>query len=100
MSEASITAQIAAQLRHPNFLGDDGQFYLVRCFVCDSRHGRENYLPSVALGTCAWCGWGMPEASQKDCETCEHKTHADGGHCYMFKSEPEGDRCGQYKADQ
>lgn len=23
-----------------------------------------------------------------NCETCEHKNHPDGGHCYMFRDEP------------
>lgn len=23
------------------------------------------------------------------CETCDHKKHPDGGHCYMFREEPE-----------
>lgn len=23
-----------------------------------------------------------------NCETCEHKKHPDGGHCYMFRNEP------------
>ena len=45
------------QLRRPNFLGDDGRLYLVRCFACDPEWGRENYGPAVATGTCAWCGW-------------------------------------------
>jgi ribosomal protein L37E len=28
------------------------KFYLIRCYEC----GKENYLPSVATGQCAWCG--------------------------------------------
>lgn len=27
----------------------------------------------------------MPE---NNCETCNHKRHTDGGHCYMFREEP------------
>lgn len=35
----------------------------------------------------------------KDCARCAHKAdNADGGHCYMFEAEPEGDRCGQMAA--
>lgn len=45
------------QDRAPNFRGVDGQLFLVRCFVCEPWRGRENYLPAVASGTCAWCGW-------------------------------------------
>lgn len=41
----------------PNFRGSDGKLYLVRCYACDPKRGRENYAPSVATGTCAWCGW-------------------------------------------
>jgi hypothetical protein len=41
-----------------NFVGDDGQLFLVRCVACsDAYRGRENYLPAAATGTCAWCGW-------------------------------------------
>ena len=24
-----------------------------------------------------------------NCETCDHKKHPDGGHCYMFRTEPD-----------
>ncbi len=41
----------------PNFRDESGQLYLVRCFVCGARHGRENWAPAVASGECAWCGW-------------------------------------------
>ncbi len=53
----------------PNFVEfKDGkpQLYLVRCYRedCDpgkdgkyTGHGRENYIPNVANGSCAWCGW-------------------------------------------
>lgn len=44
------------QGRHPNFR-EDGKLYLVRCFACEPKRGRENYMPSVATGQCAWCGW-------------------------------------------
>lgn len=44
------------QDKHPNFR-KNGKLYLERCFKCDPERGRENYLPYVASGTCAWCGW-------------------------------------------
>lgn len=46
--------------RPPNFWGDidPNKFFLVRCYVCDPEYGRENYLPAVASGYCAWCGAG------------------------------------------
>ena len=25
-----------------------------------------------------------------NCSTCDYKRHPDGGHCYMFREEPEG----------
>lgn len=43
--------------RFPNFTGDEGKFFLVRCFACKKDGGKENYLPAVSLGTCSWCGW-------------------------------------------
>jgi hypothetical protein len=42
--------------KHPNFRSN-GDLYLVRCFSCAPEHGRENYAPNVATGTCTWCGW-------------------------------------------
>lgn len=24
-----------------------------------------------------------------NCATCDHKKHPDGGHCYMFRNEPQ-----------
>lgn len=34
-----------------------------------------------------------------DCQNCFHRQEhwRDGGHCYMFREKPEGDRCGQFK---
>jgi len=43
--------------RSPNFHGDDGRFFLVRCFACGGEHGKENWSGAVATGCCAWCGW-------------------------------------------
>lgn len=30
--------------------------------------------------------------NRADCNTCDHKKHPEGGHCYMFKNEPQ-DTC-------
>ncbi len=46
----------AIQDRPPNFR-ENGKLYLVRCFACESEHGRENWAMVVAKGVCAWCGW-------------------------------------------
>jgi hypothetical protein len=43
--------------RDPNFRDDEGKLFLVRCFVCDKKHGEENYAMAVSSGICAWCGW-------------------------------------------
>lgn len=45
------------QDRPPNFRADDGRLYLVRCFACSPKHGRENWVLNVAAGVCTWCGW-------------------------------------------
>ena len=45
------------QEQEPNFRDEQGQLYLVRCYSCDSKHGSENFVISVASGECAWCGW-------------------------------------------
>jgi hypothetical protein len=56
------------QDRPPNFR-ENGKLYLVRCFSCGAEpRGTENYLPAVASGTCAWCGW-----SGKDITYAEEK---------------------------
>ena len=39
------------QLKGRNYKSK-GKIYLIRCNKC----GRENYLPAVASGVCAWCG--------------------------------------------
>lgn len=51
---------MSVQDRAPNFR-KDGQIYLVRCFVCERKNGRENWAPAVASGKCAWCGWHEAE---------------------------------------
>lgn len=50
--------------REPNFRGDNGELYLVRCFSCGGDRGTENWAMVVATGTCAWCGWSE-SAEQK-----------------------------------
>lgn len=40
----------------PNFMSD-GKLYLTRCYECGGAYGKENYLPAVATGQCAFCGW-------------------------------------------
>lgn len=46
------------------------------------------------------CGLPIELLPIMDCENCQHRNAAwrDGGHCYMFREKPEGDRCGQFKA--
>jgi hypothetical protein len=39
--------------------------------------------------------------SDADCPNCEYsKLESDGCHCYMFRSKPEGNKCGQFKKEQ
>lgn len=45
------------QDKSPNFRSEDGKLYLVRCFACEPKRGRENYAMNVASGMCTWCGW-------------------------------------------
>lgn len=41
----------------------DGKAYLVRCPEC----GKENYVPAVILGRCAWCGYNSnKEENEKE----------------------------------
>lgn len=50
----------------PNFR-EGGKLYLIRCFACDSsERGRENYLPAVASGQCAWCGWEESHSQNRE----------------------------------
>lgn len=46
----------------------------------DVRFGEVLILPLKDCVNCAWKAFGEP-----------------GGHCYMFREEPAGDRCGQFK---
>ncbi len=45
------------QDRPPNFRDEDGNLFLVRCFKCDDKRGKENWSMAVSSGVCAWCGW-------------------------------------------
>lgn len=31
----------------------------------------------------------MSDLNPNNCEMCDHKKNPDGGHCYMFKDEPD-----------
>ena len=33
-----------------------------------------------------------------NCEKCTHKQNPDGGHCYMFRTQPAGNYCAQFNA--
>ena len=46
-----------SQKSSPNFCDEEGNAYLVRCPECK----RENYIPMVATGVCAWCGYNLNE---------------------------------------
>lgn len=54
--------------RPPNFYNEEGKFFLVRCFACDAtqKYGRENWLPAVASGKCAWCNWKVVQPVVKE----------------------------------
>lgn len=56
-ARADAKAIALLQEQHPNFRGENGKLYLVRCFACGGERGTENYAPMVADGQCAWCGW-------------------------------------------
>lgn len=36
--------------------------------------------------------------NKSDCSTCDHRRYPDGGHCYMFRQEPES-TCGLWAPD-
>lgn len=48
--------------RPPNFRDEGGRLFLMRCFACEPERGQENWAPSVATGTCAFCGWSEERA--------------------------------------
>lgn len=51
------------QESHPNFRDEKGKLFLVRCYACEPNGGKENYLPMVATGICAWCNYKEPSES-------------------------------------
>lgn len=52
----------------------------------------------IAMGFASTPQSALPVA---DCKNCVYGSlNASGGHCYMFKEKPEGDRCGQMRRDQ
>ena len=61
--------------RYPNFYGQDGRLYLVRCFVCDPRRGVENWHVAVPAGVCAWCGWYLKKQKEKEGEEASELGH-------------------------
>ena len=46
------------QLKGRGNFESNGKLFLVRCQNCGNK---ENYLPAVATGQCAWCGWPNKE---------------------------------------
>ena len=40
------------------YKGKDGKLRMIRCFEC----GKDNYMPAVESGCCAWCGHDANES--------------------------------------
>ncbi len=40
---------------------DTKTWYSLKCFKCESENGKENWMPAVATGACAWCGYNPTE---------------------------------------
>jgi len=59
--------------KDPNFYGDDGRFFLVRCFACGGDRGRENWSCAVATGCCAFCGWTPADTPPGSEESAKRK---------------------------
>jgi hypothetical protein len=51
------------QCKLPNFQRD-GVFYLVRCFNCGGKKGKENIAPFLQRGVCAFCGWSKDKSDK------------------------------------
>jgi hypothetical protein len=32
-----------------------------------------------------------------NCKQCDHKKNPDGGHCYMFRTQPTAEYCAQFR---
>ena len=62
------------------------------------------YMPDVFVRTLPGIPYEMPDCSLplKDCGNCQWHQEGwrDGGFCYMFRVEPDGDKCGQMTALQ
>ncbi len=60
---------------------------------------RQSINPGLLVQVHAGFGYMMPEnlLPIMDCANCQWHTAEwqDGGHCYMFREKPAGDRCGQ-----
>ena len=52
-----MTTSATIQDRGPNFRGERGDLFLIRCYACNPERGTENYGLAVIDGICAWCGW-------------------------------------------
>ena len=52
--------------RPPNFRGLNGELFLVRCYSCRPKEGRENWGLCVAAGVCAHCGWSESAESESE----------------------------------
>lgn len=58
--------------------------------------------PSILVGILGVGGSHMMPQEMLPMMDCDHclfrqESWRDGGHCYMFREKPEGDRCGQFK---
>lgn len=54
---AKDIASYEDQIRSPNYIDEKGKLILRRCFNCDPKYGRENYILYEDSGVCVWCGW-------------------------------------------
>lgn len=45
-----------------NFRDESGKLFMIYCPKCKL----ENYMPSVASGQCAWCGYKEEEAKRDE----------------------------------
>lgn len=59
------------------------------------------FQPDVFIQTLPGIPYMIPQAMlpTRDCANClfHREDWRDGGFCYMFKVEPTGDKCGQFK---
>lgn len=62
---------------------------------------RRSAIPHVAamlshmIGD-SWYLTPLPMLPVADCPNCQYmQMEHEGGHCYMFRAKPEGDKCGQ-----